>query len=138
MTACHVRGSRGHSIREITVDICERDVGEGKFDINILMHVDPQIPKDFLEPFILRTCRAMFGQKMDVSQFDCVWRDAIAIANANATNPIGLEVGGVPGIYNTFEIVIKHPTSRMYTIPDLEAAFLVELNRSLSAVDVRR
>lgn len=116
--------SRGHDLNRAMVDVVKRENEEGKFNLNILVYVRPDLRPEPVKAALKKTCQNLFGKSRGKDEFETFFRTANSVELAT----------GEKGVFDCFDITIKYPTSMNYSVEGLKGVFNVEFNRNLNAV----
>lgn len=131
----HVRSSRGNDARRVMVDIAERDLEEGRVDIDLLFYLKGGVNVNRVEKALKTMARNLFGE-FNPEHFTAGFRDPFEIAKRRDSEPVSVQAGDHEGVYRTFELIIHPPRSNMYTVEGLEERVLPELNKALNNVEL--
>lgn len=119
-----IEDSRGHDLNAVMIDVNSRANEQGKQDTLILVYVRPDIdPKKIYKPLI-KTCKRLFGEKMDTRFFETSYIPG---------NSVELSTGE-RNDFNCFDIRIKFPKSALYGVKHMKGVFPTELKRHLKGI----
>lgn len=114
-----LEGSRGNDIGECYIDITKRDAENGVFNIDITIYVRPDVPINRVMPALQRTCIDIFGNEPG-DNIDLFYHPG-QLKNGQA---VGIEVNGMPGVFQSFGVTIKHPMSTFFNLDRLKNTFI--------------
>jgi hypothetical protein len=115
--------TRNHQIGALTVDVVERDVADGKMNLNVIVFKSPEVGRDVCESAITKTCKQIFGNR---NYIDLIYRDEAEIKRKE----------NLPSQVNAFDswiIEVLHPRSMLFSVDHLKGVCLTILNQNLSS-----
>jgi hypothetical protein len=120
--AVPVTAQRDMQLGALTVDIAERDVGNGLIALNIIIFKAPEVGRNECEPAIIKTCRQVFGNNK--KHLDLIYRDE---------EEIRAKEGMVrrANAFDSWIVEIMPPRSNRFSVPILQETFIKILNRNL-------
>ena len=120
-----VNASRDNIIGPLMIDFAERDVENGKKNLNIIIFLSPDGgPPEKYEEAIKKTCIEIFRTRDCI---DLIWRDETSIQR----------VMGLPRpvqLFNNWFIEVQHPRSSFFNISSLETYFMAALRRNMNGI----
>lgn len=122
ISAVPVTAERDAQIGALTIDVAERDIGDGLSKLNIIIFKAKGIGRDDVEPAILKACKEVFGKNR--KHIDLIYRDEREIMRREG-------LSRPANAFDSWIIEILPPRSSRFRVESLQPAFLYALNRHL-------